>query len=137
MHEHSTENLKSEFKIRTQQNEIWLDERGILRVLAFDGADIDIEETIACFNAYKQLGCTKTNKLLQLIDGRDNMSITHEARNYAALHGKDFFIASAIVNNSLAVRLIVNFFNRFYKEVVPFKMFATEQEAINWLITFK
>lgn len=123
-------------KIFTKCNEIWLNEEGILIVKAIQGADIDEEEAIACFEIYRQLGCYE-NKVLQLLDARADMSITREARNYAAEHGKDFFIASAIVTDSFTVRLIVNFFNSFYKPLVPFKLFSTEEEALAWLRNFK
>lgn len=71
-----------------------------------------------------------------MIDARD-FSITPEARSYAAAMGKDYFIAAAIISDSLAVRIVMNFFNAFYKPTVPLKMFATEEAARKWLRTFK
>lgn len=123
-------------KIRTKLNEIWIDEEGILILKPQDGAELDLEEVQACFDAYKKLGLGPHNKLLQLIDAPDG-SMTGEARAFAAKNGADFFIASAIISDSLAVRLVVNFFNSFYSQLVPFKMFATEEAARKWLRTFK
>jgi hypothetical protein len=123
-------------KIRTKKNVIWIDEEGILRVAPNEGAELDLEEAMACFDVYRQLGC-RENKVLQLMDGRGGLSATPEARDYAAEHGKEYFIASAIVSSSLPVRIIVNFFNAFYKHEVPFKMFSTEEEALRWLRKFK
>lgn len=124
------------YKINTENTEIWMDTEGIL-ILKLTDAEVDLEEVRICFDAYVNLGCGPTNKVLQLIYVRGEGSMTHEARKYVSGIGKDFFIASAIVSNSLAVRLIVNFFNAFYKHDVPFKMFANEDEAREWLRGFK
>ena len=122
-------------KITTENTEIWFDEEGILWLKPIENADIDLEEVLACFDIYRKLGCDK-KKVLQLIDARDNISMSHEGRQYASEHGKHFFIASAVISNSLAVRLIVNFFNSFYNHPVPFKLFSTEKEALKWLRGF-
>ena len=122
-------------KIKTKLNEIWIDDEGFLILKPKEGAELDLEEVKACFEAYKELGVGPHNKVLELIDARDG-SMTGEARSYAAEMGKDYFIAAAIISDSLAVRMVVNFFNTFYTHIVPFKMFATEEEARKWLRTF-
>ena len=123
-------------KIKTKMNEIWIDEEGFLMLKPIPGLEMDLNEVKACFEAYKTLGFGPHNKVLELIDARDG-SMTSEARTYAAEHGKDYFIAAAIISDSLAVRMVVNFFNTFYKHVVPFKMFSNEEDARKWLRTFK
>jgi len=123
-------------KIRTKANEIWIDEEGFLILKAMEGIEMDLDEVKACFEAYKGLGIGPHNKVLELIDARDG-SLTSEARTYAAENGMNYFIAAAIVSDSLAVRMVVNFFNTFYKHVVPFKIFSKEEEARKWLRTFK
>ncbi|MEO6301879.1 MAG: STAS/SEC14 domain-containing protein [Bacteroidia bacterium] len=123
-------------KIKTLSNEIWIDDEGILILKLVESGELDLTEVTACFEAYKQLGIGPSNKVLQLIDVRQDGSMTHEGRNYAAEHGKNFFIASAVISDSLAIRMIVNFFNAFYKHPVPFKMFADEEDARKWLKTF-
>ena len=123
-------------KIRTKANEIWIDEEGFLVLKAMEGIEMDLEEVKACFKVYNELGIGPENKILELIDARDG-SLTSEARTYAAENGMNYFIAAAIVSDSLAVRMVVNFFNTFYKHVVPFKMFANEKDARMWLRTFK
>ena len=123
-------------KIRTKANEIWIDEEGFLILKAMEGIEMDLDEVKVCFEAYEQLGIGPHNKVLELIDARDG-SLTSEARNYAAEHGMNYFIAAAIVSDSLAVRMVVNFFNTFYKHVVPFKIFSNESDARKWLRTFK
>lgn len=117
-------------------NEIWLDDEGFLILKPDEGAELDLDEVKACFEVYKSLGIGPHNKVLELIDARDG-SMSSEGRAYAAEVGKDYFIAAAIISDSLAVRIVVNFFNTFYSQVVPFKMFAKEEEARKWLRTFK
>lgn len=125
-------------KINTLNNEIWIDADGIL-MLKLTGKEIEmeLEEVKECFEAYKTLGCGPHNKLLQIIDFTGEGSMTVEARNYVAETGRHFFIASAIINKSIAVRLIVNFFNTFYQHPIPFKMFSNEVDARKWLMTFR
>lgn len=123
--------------IRTKLNEIWIDDEGILILKPDDGIEIDQEEVEACFKAYQSLGIGPKNKVLEIIDARGNNTLTPEARTLAAKMGKDYFIASAIISESLSIRLIVNFFNKFYKQDVPFKMFANEKSAREWLRTFR
>jgi hypothetical protein len=123
-------------KLKTNYNEIWIDDEGFLMLKPTPGVELDLEEVKAYFEAYKSLGIGPDNKVLEIIDARDG-SMSSEARTFAAENGKDFFIASAIISDSLAVRMVVNFFNTFYSQVVPFKMFANEKDAREWLRTFK
>lgn len=127
--------MKFDNKIKTKLNEIWIDEEGFLNLKPMEGAELDLNEVQVCFEVYRELGVGPHNKVLQLIDARDG-SMTSEARAYAAELGGDYFIAAAIISDSLAVRIVVNFFNTLYTNAVPFKMFATEEEARIWLRTF-
>jgi hypothetical protein len=120
---------------KTRLNEIWIDDSGILHIKMKAG-EVDLEEAMACFDIYAKLGCAE-KKVLQIMDARDGFSVTREARDYSAHEGKKYFIASAIISKSLAVRIIVNFFNRFYRQPVPFKLFEDKEEALEWLKKFK
>lgn len=122
-------------KIRTKANEIWIDEEGFLILKPLEGVELDLDEVKACFAVYRELGIGPNNKVLELIDARDG-SLTAEARAYAGENGKDYFIAAAIISDSLAVRMVLNFINNFYKHAVPFKMFSNESDARKWLRTF-
>jgi len=96
-----------------------------------------IAEKIRTKMSDRNLGIGYHHKFLELIDARE-ASMTAEGRTYAAEVYNDYFIATAILSNSLAVRLIVNFFKTFYKNTVPLKMFAKqEKETRKWLRTFK
>jgi hypothetical protein len=128
--------LKSEI-IKTKTSEIWIDDRGILNVKVFEGAELTLDEVKINFNVYRELGCNENNKVLQLMDAQAHCSMTKEAREYVAQQAKDFFIASVVITNNLAVRLIANFINKFYKLDIPFRLVESEDEALEWLLKFK
>lgn len=121
---------------KTKLNDIWIDDEGILWIVPNESGELDLEETTACFDIYKKLGLDK-KKVLQIMDLRNSVTMSKEARDYAASQGYNYFIASACVSDSLAVRLMVNFFNKFYSNKVPFKMFGDIESAKKWLQTFK
>ncbi|MCE3228881.1 MAG: hypothetical protein K0S32_3432 [Bacteroidetes bacterium] len=124
-------------KIRVGGSEIWIDETGILILAIGEEEEISLEEVTECFNTYRRLGIGPDNRVLQLINPGDNAQMSPEGRKYASVHGKDYFKASAVISNSLSIRLLVNFFNSFYKSEVPFKMFGTEDAARKWLDAFR
>ncbi|MDQ3049073.1 MAG: hypothetical protein M3R27_16115 [Bacteroidota bacterium] len=120
--------------IKTKNATIILEDSGLLRVQPVAEAEIDLEEVMACFEVYRKMGIGPHNKVLQLMEPGGDLNMNKEAREYVAVHGKDFFRAAAVISNSLAVRLIVNFFVIFNKkDSVPIKMFNTEKEAQEWL----
>lgn len=124
--------------IRTKHCEIWLDEDGILWLKPDADTEMDLEEVKACFETYKKIGVNRKNKVLQIIDARVDISMNREGRDYAAAFGDEFFIASAVISSSLSIRLLINFFNMFYKSNrVPLKMFDTEENAKRWLDKFR
>lgn len=124
--------------IRTALTEIFFDDHKILRLKPKVGSDIDESEVKACFQVYREMGIGPHNKVLQLMDAQENMTMTREDREYAAINGNDFFIASAIVTNNLSVRLIANFFVLFYKDrTVPFRLFGDIDSATQWLLKFR
>lgn len=119
-------------KLSTRQSEIWLDDDNILWVRVEGNAHLDLEEVINCFDSYRNLGLGKI-RVAQVLDLRQGASMTLEAKNYVKEHGLSFFFAVAVISNSLAVRLIVNFFSLFHGQSLPLQLFSTEKEAVEWL----
>lgn len=113
-----------------------VDEEGILRLRIKEGIEVKEEDVKDMFETYRKLGCDK-KKVFQLIEDTNFYMFDKEAQKYASKVGKDFFIASALVNKSLGVSLLFNFFNSFLKPGVPFRMFVTEEKALEWLRSFK
>lgn len=123
-------------KIKTNTADIWMDKEGIVHLKMKKGAKVDLQEIERHFDIYRKLGCQK-HKTLHLFEGGIFFTFEKEAMQYASKHSSDLFIASAIVNNSLAVRLLINFFNIFFNNSFSFKMFNTKGQALEWLRSFK
>ncbi len=116
----------------TNINAIWIDDQGILNVKSIREGEMDLEEVQKCFKAYRDLIC-EHHKVLQLLDLTVPVSITKEAREYVDQKAPEFFKASAIISDSLAIRLIINFMH-FFRPSLPLKMFSNKEHAIEWLL---
>lgn len=123
-------------RIFSRTAEIWLDKERILHVRLLKDAEVELADVDENFEIYRKLGC-EDNKVLQLLEAETVFLFSAEARARAAKLGGRFFIASAIISKSLGTRLIVNFFLRFNKPDVPFKMFPDEESALAWLRSFQ
>jgi hypothetical protein len=115
--------------------EIKIDEEGILRLRIRRGVKINEEDIKKIFNIIRDL--SKGKKVLELIEDTNFFYFDQSALKYAAKHGKEVFLASALVNKSIGVRILFNFFNTFFKHSVPFKMFSDEKSALEWLCAFR
>ena len=125
-------------KIRTAVSEIWVDSEGILRVDILQGASLTLKDMEEGFEAYAKLGFGQGQKKgLQLLTGARFFTLDKEARDYGGKHGDSFFIAAAVVSDSIAMRFLVNMFNATQKHGVPFKAFSNVEEALEWLRKFK
>jgi len=122
-------------KILTRYNEVWLDEEGILWVRSREMYEMDLEEAKALFAVYRQLR-TDHRKFLHVVDAHNSFTVTREARDYIAHEINQYFRAAAVISNSLPLRLLVNFFNTFYRSGLPLKMFSNQMEALKWLRKF-
>jgi len=114
---------------------ISIDKEGILWLKIKDRVRVEKKDIVEMFEIYREWGCHR-NKVLQVIKGGDFFVMNNAALQYASRVGKDYFMASALVNDSLAISLFFNFFNFFFKHDVPFKMFPTETTALKWLRKF-
>lgn len=123
-------------KITTRINEKWVDENGILWMRALEGAHIDRQTLIE--DAAVNDSLTDGRKALVLYDARNFFTITPEANEYlrSGVLNKSR-IATAVVTDKLAVRLLVNGLQMFKKPESPLKMFANETAALQWLNSFR
>ena len=104
---------------------------GILVVRIKEGVEVDIEGVKENFKATFEM--MEGRRCLAIIDARVIFNSTQEARDYAALNAPHFRIAEAALINSLAIRIITNFYINFNKPSVPTRMFTSMDEAIKWL----
>lgn len=111
-----------------------LHNNGIIEVRLKEGAEIDTEGIKEILGATRKLAGKR--KYPVLIDARVEFYTSHEARELSAQHGSLYKLAEAALVNSLAGRLIGNFYINFNKPTVPAKVFTSREEAITWLKEF-
>jgi hypothetical protein len=122
-------------KITTQVAEISYDIDRILRITLFKDAQIGLAEAI--INHEATVALTKREKFLMIVDAGENVTLSKEARAYAAkLKENDGRIACAFVVTSTANKLIGNFYINFNKPEVTTKLFSSKKKAVEWLEGF-
>lgn len=121
---------------RTNVSEIWIDDESIMHIVFAAGVELKLADMKEGYAIFRRLGIGPgQRKSKQLLSG-GHFTISKEAREFAARTGKDYFIAAAMVTESNLMRLVINTFNALHKHEVPFKLFATEKEALAWLRSF-
>ncbi len=124
-------------RYHTSVSEIFLDNDGIMHVVFSKGIELTLPDMEEAYAVFGQLGFGKgKKKSLQLLSGGP-FYISKPARDYAGSNGTDYFIAAAMVTDSVFTRFVINLFNSIVKHNVPFKLFSNEEDAISWLKTFK
>lgn len=110
-----------------------LNSNHIIEVKWDDSLDeISKEHLESLTNIIRELGNTK--KMLVYIETYNFMSITSEARTYAASkEASQFTLANAVLVDSLPKKLLFNFYMNINKPVVQTKGFNSKESAINWL----
>lgn len=104
----------------------------ILMFIPFDGiTTFAMDDLIEMYNIYMDM----TNGIPHLFfsDNTNLKKLGSEERVYISERIHHFAIASAIKENSAIVRFITHSMIYLNKPQVPFKMFKTEENAINWL----
>lgn len=108
----------------------------IIRLEMFDNVTIGVDECRTLNNAIGELSGSKESLVL-MVPG-NSTHFTSESRTFSASEeGLKYTIADAMVVNNLAQKLIVSFYLKVNKPPKPSKAFSTEEDAINWLLSFK
>ncbi len=131
----------TEFKISTDGKyvvgncaEIWLED-GIIRVMYLDHADISVAINKKMHEIYLHIAQKKKYPFLFSASG--SIWFTKEARDFGSeIENKQPFLAVAIFAPGLGYRLMAEFYSRFNKPCVPYKIFKDVEEAMQWLRTF-
>lgn len=104
-------------------------EPGIIKLSVIEG--IELEQEDAKQMIAEAVRMAKDKEYVILFDARNEGTISYEAREEFARSKKRK--AVAIVTNSLANRLIGNFFINFHKPVSSSRIFNDEKSALEWL----
>jgi len=125
-------------KIELEASELYFDDLGILWIIHKDGTEMDIEKAKEHAEAcYKMCNGNPTR---MIIDARGKYAIiTPEAKDYLAHNEEIIKIrkAHAILVDSVANRLLANFYFKFNKPLGPGKVFNSKQSALLWLSKYK
>jgi hypothetical protein len=120
-------------KIILPQADLYFIEESIIKVEMKDHEEMDLEQMKIFIAAIRKLADLKPYGCL--VDMRNsNGSISNEARQYAADNSyPPNKLADALIYNSLAKKLIANFYIQFNKPKSPTRTFTSEQSALKWL----
>lgn len=76
----------------------------------------------------------KGMRFLNLYEFEENAEVDDDVRKWASdPSGNKFTIADAFVIQSMAQKMIGNFYLTFHKPVKPTRLFNSLEEALNWL----
>ena len=121
--------------INIAEASITLREDGIIHIIYNEGVIIDVQVQHNVQEVFDKLAAGK--KRPYLFEAMDNCSVTKEAReNAIKMEDKVLASAYAVVANSIAYRLIANFYLKVNKPKSPYRVFNTEQAATKWLLKF-
>lgn len=108
----------------------------VLYVVIKENVDLGIKELEELLGFANNL--TNFQKRYTIVDTRTIFNSSHDISNfYAKSDNNKYRYADAFIVNSLAMRLLVNFYIRFHKPKIPTRLFNDEQSAINWINSLK
>lgn len=114
--------------------EIWLND-DIIHVLYLDHAEITVETKKEMHQIYLKVAQEK--KYPFLFSAAGSIWFTREAREFASqIEPLQPFLAVAMFAPTLGYRLMAEFYAKFNKPAIPYKVFKEKEEAIHWLKSF-
>lgn len=121
--------------IELWHSSVQLREDGIVQVNFADELLLDVPECKELSEVYSTIVSNNKIPILHIIG--KYMNVTKGAREYGASdEGLKYSLAEAYVINSLAHKILANFYMKFNKPKVPTQFFKTKEDAVNWLRTF-
>lgn len=122
-------------KISTDVSTISLQEDGIIRMDMHPVEEITVNDQKAIMDVIHEIGGGRS--FCNLVVFKQYVNVDEEARQFSASpEGNIYTIADAFVINSVALKLVGNFYMQVNKPVKPTRIFTNEKDAIAWLHTF-
>ena len=126
---------KSQHKIDLVHSIIILTGEGIIELHASENHVYTIDDVKENVRAFGEL--TGNQKAPVLIIGGSFSSVTNETREFMATEESlKYSKAEAFLITSLAQKILVNFYIKFNKPLVPTRVFNDKIEAVKWLKSF-
>lgn len=112
---------------------ISLDTRGIVHVKYLKGQIVDKEDKQEELEA--NLAITNGEKYPFLFSFEPFVTITKEAKELSIkIEDQQPYLAVAVVVQNLAYQLMADFYFKFYKPKIAYKVFKSEEKAVTWLL---
>jgi hypothetical protein len=109
---------------------------GIVHVTFLPNTEITVAFQEILADLYNRI--TLGKKACYIFEGGEFVSVTKEAReNAIKLENNSGKLASAVVFNNLAQRILADFYYTINKPQLPYKVFASFEEGIIWLNSIK
>lgn len=122
-------------KIEINSGMISFQEKGIVRYQIEQTDEITLQDIKEFIEVVRYLGDGES--FCNLIVMKNFVQVGKDARKYAACEESNIYtIADAFVINSIALKLVGNFYIRYNKPVKPTRIFNNEGDALIWLRTF-
>jgi hypothetical protein len=122
-------------KVELPASVVSLRSDGIIEFALKSNTTLNISDAKSIVDATEKLGGGK--KFPLLISAGNFTLVDTEVRYYAASpEANRFTIASGIVVNNLAQKLLGNAYIKFNKPPTPTRLFTKEEEAVKWLKTY-
>jgi hypothetical protein len=123
-------------KIDLTHSVIVLRDDGIIELYANDHHVYIIEDVKENVKAFGEL--TGNEKVPVLIIGGSFSSLDDQTREFMATEESlKYSKAEAFLITSLAQKILINFYIKFNKPLVPTRVFTDKEEAIEWLMQYK
>jgi hypothetical protein len=117
---------------RNEKFEIFVLSNNIFKLKPHINVELDVEDAYEMRKNF--LNFSKGNKFAVLTDATNYFSTTSELRQLlASATFTELRFATAIVTNSMANKIIGNFFIKVNKPATPTKLFSSEKLAFEWL----
>lgn len=108
---------------------------GIIQVIFKEGIELDVDLQDRMMIVYHQL-CGDTKRPF-LFNALNDVDITKEARDHSRELEKTYpGSATAVIADTVAYKLIANFYLKFNKPSTPYKVFNNIDSAEVWLKTY-
>ncbi len=119
---------------KLDKSTVFMRDDGLLQVDMHTDVLLEVEDAKQIVEAEGKLGGRKKLPALHIVG--KHLAIGTGVREYSANEGTAFTSAEAYVINSLAHKILGNFYTKVNKPAVPTRMFSNEEEAVKWLLTF-
>lgn len=108
-------------------------ERGIVHLEMKEVKVTTLQHIVQVYDAVEQLGGGEKMGLLTTFEGYIP-GVTKEAYDYSgSARVKSLATGTAYVIDNFALRILVKFFMKFYKQIIPRKIFDNKKDAMEWL----